>query len=217
MLSGGCIAANDDVVRYLTVWSCGLRRGSDSMRQAGKWALIAAIGLVPVSAHAAIYDFDFSTMDSLFSATGSITTADTPDAVGGYDILSISGTLSGPGGGTIALEPNPAQPFPTYTASFGYDNVYFPGAAALVDLTGILFTAGGYDYNLFSYGPTYYLSTDNPAGVYSPGEAIAFSDPIQSATVAPEPSTWAMMLIGLAGLALAARRRARGRRIAARA
>lgn len=184
------------------------------MRQAGKWALIAALGFAPAGAHAAIYDFDFSTTDSLFTATGSITTADTLDAVGGYDILSISGTLSGPGGGTIALEPNPSQPFPTYTANFGYDNVYFPGAAEEVDLTGILFSAGGYDYNLYAYGSSYYLLSDNPAGVSSPGEAITFSDPIQSATAAPEPSTWAMMLIGLAGLGLAARRQARGRKVA---
>jgi len=183
------------------------------MRQAGKWALIAALGLVPAGANAAVYEFDFSTTDSLFTATGSITTADTPDTLGGYDILSMSGTLSGPGGGTIALQPNPAQPFPTYTGSFGYDNVYFPGAAQEVDLTGILFSAGGYDYNLFSYGSTYYLSTDNPAGVYSPGEAIAFSDPIETAAVAPEPSTWAMMLLGFAGLGFAACRQARKRRM----
>jgi hypothetical protein len=28
------------------------------------------------------------------------------DAVGGFDVLSISGTISGPGGGAIALAPN---------------------------------------------------------------------------------------------------------------
>lgn len=184
------------------------------MRQARNWALIAVVAFVPAGAHAAVYDFDFSTMDSLFTATGSITTTDTPDAVGGYDILSISGTLSGPGGGTIALEPNPAQPFPTYTASFGYDNVYFPGATQLVDQTGILFSAGSYDYNLFSYGGTYYLSTDNPAGVYLPGQAITFSDPIETAAAAPEPSTWAMMLLGFAGLVLAAQRQVRRRKVA---
>ena len=70
-----------------------------------KWALITAVGLVSASANATIYDFDFSTADLLFTAAGSITTADLLDAVGGYDVLSMSGTLSGPGGGTIALEP----------------------------------------------------------------------------------------------------------------
>jgi PEP-CTERM motif len=185
------------------------------MRKAAlKWALIAAAGLVSAGTNAATYDFDFSTADSLFTATGSITTANTVDPVGGYDVLSMSGTLSGPGGGTIALVLNPSQPFPTYTANFGYDNVYFPSAAEEVDLTGILFSAGGYDYNLYSYGSTYYLSSDNPAGDYVLGEPITFRDPIQTAANAPEPSTWAMMLLGFVGLGLAARRQARRRKTA---
>ena len=83
------------------------------MRKALKWALIAAAGILPVGAHAATYSFDFSTTDSVFAVTATITTADTLDAVGGYDILSMSGTISGPGGGAIALEPNPSSPFPT--------------------------------------------------------------------------------------------------------
>jgi PEP-CTERM motif len=181
------------------------------MRETVKWALVAAVGLAPVGANAATYSFDFSTMDSLFTVTGSITTADTLDAPGGYDVLSLSGTISGPGGGAIALIPNPLQPFQNVTPTFIYDNVYFPGAGPQVDLDGILFSAGGYEYNLFSTGPTtYYLSSTNPAGVYDPGQPVTFGDPVQTAaaTSAPEPSTWALMLIGFAGLCLAAIRKA---------
>lgn len=189
------------------------------MKKAVKWAFVAALGLGPVGANAATYDFDFSTTNSLFSATGAITTADTLDAIGGYDVMAISGTIFGPGfgptGGGIALAPNPSQPFPVNTLIYQYDNVYFPGGPAPFDANGILFTAGGYDYNLYSDGLTDYLSTDNPAGVYFPGEAIAFSDPIQDLVMsAPEPSTWALILLGFAALGLAARRKARRREAA---
>jgi hypothetical protein len=192
------------------------------MRKAVKWAVVAALGLVPVGASAATYNFDFSTTDSVFAVTGAITTADTLDAIGGYDVLSISGTIFGPGfgpaGGTIALEPNSSQHFYDYALLFQYDNVYFPSAPTSVDGNGLLFSAGGYDYNLYSDGPTYYLSTDNPAGVYNPGEVGVFSDPIEteSVTSAPEPSTWALMLLGFVGLGLAARRQARRRETALR-
>jgi hypothetical protein len=181
------------------------------MRTALKWALIAAVGFAPAGAHATTYKFDFSTTDSVFAVTGAITTANTLDAVGGYDVLSFSGTITGPGGGTIALVPNPSQPFPKSIGTFLYDNVFFSGAAPNVDNAGILFHAAGYDYNLYSTGPaTYYLSSNNPAGVYDPGEAVRFGGDLgRIATGAPEPSTWALMLLGFAGLCLAARRKAR--------
>lgn len=186
------------------------------MKKAVKWAFIAALGLGPVGANATTYGFDFSTTDSLFSATGAITTADTLDAIGGYDVLSISGTIFGPGlgptGAAIALAANPSQPYPANNPIYQYDNVYYPGGPAPFDANGLLFTAGGYDYNLYSVGLTAYLSTDNPAGVYFPGAQIAFSDPVQgSVTSAPEPSTWTLILLGFAGLGLAARRKTRGR------
>ena len=77
---------------------------------------------------------------------------------------------------------------------------------------GILFSAGGYDYNLYSYGTTTYLSSNNPAGVYIPGQTVSFGEPVHAdfATSAPEPSTWALMLLGFAGLAAAGWRKSRG-------
>lgn len=182
------------------------------MRQAAlKWALIAASALIPVGADAATYSLDFSTLDSMFTVAATITTADTLDAVGGYDVLSISGTLFGLSGGAISLVTNPAPPNPAATEYFGYDNVYFPGGARKVDAYGILFAAGDYNYNLYSTGPAaYFLSSTNPAGGYVPGEAVTFGDPAaQSVVAAPEPSTWLLTLLGFAGLALAAGRKAR--------
>jgi hypothetical protein len=183
-----------------------------------KWALAAALGFVPVGAHAATYSFDFSTTDSTSAVTGSITTADTLDAAGGYDVLSISATIFGsgfgPAGGAIALEPNPSQPSPASIPFFAYDNVYFPGASTPVDPYGLLFSAGGYNYNLYLNGLTAYLSTDNPAGGYNPGSEVVFGDPglrADAVANAPEPSTWALMLLGFAGLGLVVRRQARAR------
>jgi hypothetical protein len=181
------------------------------MKKALKWALIAAAGIIPVGANAATYSFDFSTTDSVFAVTGTITTSDTVDAVGGYDVLSISGTMSGQGGGAISLVSNPSQPYPEYSELFLYDNVYFPAGPAPVDEHGILFSAGGYDYNLFSYGTTTQLSSSNPAGSYIPGQTVAFGERLAAATSAPEPSTWALMLLGFAGLCVAGWRRARRR------
>jgi hypothetical protein len=120
------------------------------MKKVLKGALIAAAGIIPVGANAATYNFDFSTTDAVFAVTGTITTADTTDAVGGYDVLSISGTLSGPSGGAIALDSNPSQPSPEYGYLFMYNNVYFPTGRTRVDENGILFSASGYDYNLYS-------------------------------------------------------------------
>lgn len=176
-----------------------------------KWALISAGALLPVGADAATYSFDFSTTDAVFTVAATLTTADTLNTVGGYDVLSISGALSGPGGGAISLVANPVQPNPGMTTYFMYDNVYFPGGAPQVDEYGILFAAGDYNYELYSTGSAaYYLSSTNPAGGYVPGETVSFGDPATSATAAPEPSTWVLMLLGFAGLALAAGRKACG-------
>jgi hypothetical protein len=187
-----------------------------------KWALIAVLGLVPVGASAATYSFNFSTTDSVFTVAGTLTTANTVDAVGGYDVLSMSGTITGPDGGAISLVNNPAQPLFYDDLTWVYDNVLFPSAAPHIDFNGILFSSGAYDYNFYSTGPTtYYLSSNNPAGSFSLGELVTFGPALPTtgvalnfATGAPETSTWAMMLLGFVGLGLAGYRRARTDRLA---
>jgi hypothetical protein len=184
-----------------------------------KWALVAVLGLVPVGASAATYRFDFSTTDSVFTVAGTLTTADTLDAAGGYDVLSVTGTITGPGGGAITLVSNPSQPSSYDNSVWVYDNVLFPHTAARVDDNGILFSAGAYDYNIYSTGPrTYYISSDNPAGNFDLGELLTFGPPQVgagdgpmnfAASAAPESSTWAMMLLGFTGLGFASYRRAR--------
>jgi PEP-CTERM motif len=188
-----------------------------------KWALIAVLGLVPVGASAATYSFNFSTTDPVFTVAGTFTTANTLDAVGGYDVLSMSGTITGPDGGAISLVGNPSQPLFYDDLTWVYDNVLFPNAAPHVDFNGILFSSGTYDYNFYSTGPTtYYLSSNNPAGNFNLGQLVTFGPPLpvagdaplNFAASAPEPSTWAMMLLGFIGLGFAGYRRARTDRLA---
>ena len=108
----------------LTVRSCDYGCVG-SMRKAVKWALVAAVGFVPVGANAATYDFDFSTTDSLFTVTSAITTADTLNAVGGYDVLSVSGTISVRAAGRSHWSPTPRSPFPTIPYSFNMTTYIF--------------------------------------------------------------------------------------------
>jgi hypothetical protein len=155
-------------------------------------------------ARAETYAFDVSTAN--FVITGDLATSNSLDAVGGYDVTSISGTVVGSGGAAISgLITNPNQPNP-YTGGAGpwiYDNVLFPTLNPVVDNPGILFSAGAYEYNAYSVGTTYYLSTNNPAGNYNPGETFVSG----SISAVPEPATWAMMLLGFAGLGFAGYRR----------
>jgi hypothetical protein len=167
------------------------------------------------AAKATLINFDFETTSgNPFSIIGQLTIANVLDAAGGFDVLGISGTVFGAGGAAISsLVNNPNQPFQA-TSSDGlwfFDNVGFSGSPHF-DNNGILFTAGGYSYNIYSPnalgGPEnvitgYFLSSNNPSGNYIPGQEGTLV-----ASNAPELSTWAMMLIGFAGVGFVAYRRA---------
>jgi hypothetical protein len=102
--------------------------------------------------------------------------------------------LGGGGSNVVAFNPNGA----TWTAvSNGF------GLGGTLDVTiPVFFTAGGHTIR-FNYGGIPQGLADEGWGV----NRITVEGPV--AALVPEPSTWGMMLIGFAGLALTARRKAR--------
>ena len=165
-------------------------------------ALVTAALAVAAPANAASYSYDF--VGTGYEVTGLVTATDLLNAVGGYDILGITGTVSGLGGGAISgLVANPIQPNPTTDYGFIYDNVGFLTTPHL-NTNGVLFqTADGAkwnlwgisanDYELYSYG------TDTRSGIEVHG--------MLTVTAVPEPETYAMMLAGLGLVGFMARRR----------
>jgi hypothetical protein len=162
------------------------------------------------AANATVYNFTFNSSSESIIGQLTVDTADN-------EVTNITGTLSGAVNDTInGFIANPS--FPNFVSlpdgAFIYDNVFYPGQDSLVDQFGVVFTTagnpGGY-WNLWSGAPgDYSLDESNLAGDYP----IAISGGNLDPTPVPEPSTWVMMLIGLAGLGVAAYRRGRKNRLA---
>ena len=170
-------------------------------------AVILATGS---AANATVYNFKFTSPSE--SVIGQLT-VDTSD----NEVTNITGTLSGTVNDTISgiitdlSFPNPVS---LADGAFIYDNVFYPGQASLVDQYGVVFTTagnpGGY-WNLWSGAPgDYSLYELNAAGDYP----VAIDGGSMDPAAVPEPSTWAMMLMGLAGVGFAAYRRGRKDRLA---
>jgi hypothetical protein len=167
--------------------------------------LLTAIVMASLSfnAQAGIYNFDFNASNNSYEVSGTFGTADVLNSVGGYDILSITGSVIGAGGGLIdSLVINPLQPIHTTCCIANgyfiiYDNNLFPTSNAYLDWFGVTFTAGGNTWNLFGNNPT---SSDY--GLFSSTEVngAPLVNSIQGAMVVapvPEPATYAMLLAGL--------------------
>ena len=153
--------------------------------------------------------------------------ADTLNAVGGYDVLAVSGDVDGDA--VTGLIANPIQPFPSYSADgmFIFDNVVWNSAPNLSG-PGLFFAgASGDEYNLFSDNASTYELYRARSGVgylaNSVGSVVAYALPPQHSPLGgggldvgavggavPEPATWAVMILGfgLAGSALRRRREA---------
>lgn len=158
-------------------------------------------------AKANTYDVTFT--GSNFDLSAVITTSNTLDALGGYDIMAIAGSVTGLTSGTTSgsitgLISNPGQPYQGtyYAGSYGwnYDNVLFPTSVPF-DNNGVLFSFGtDIIANLYSVGSLFYLSVDNPTSLFDPGDlgTLSVSDP----PATPLPATLPLFATGLAAMGL---------------
>jgi len=165
-------------------------------------AFVAAVSTG--SARAATFNFLYSDGASTF-ASGSLTTSDTKNANGSFDITSIAGT--GNGQAITGL-------FTGQGTGFTYDNYLFITAAdPLAGSRGPAFSTALTTYNVFEAQLSGFGGTAaNPDALFNSATGVIqygrFSL-TSAASAVPEPTTWAMMLIGFGMVAGAARYRRR--------
>ena len=139
------------------------------------------------NAHA--FNFNFTSFDGSFTVTGQLSTASPLDAVGGYDVTGIAGSVVGPNGGVISSlinNPSPSAESISPDGVFIYDNVLLANSSPSLDYGGILFTSNNLEYNIFYQNGGYQLiETLSPHGTAYSGQggsftisAIPASDPI---------------------------------------
>jgi hypothetical protein len=139
------------------------------------------------NAHA--FNFNFTSFDGTFTVTGQLSTANSLDAVGGYNVTGIAGSVVGPNGGTISSlinNPNPSAESISPDGVFIYDNVLLANSSTLLDYGGVLFTSNNLEYNIFYQNGNYQLiETLNPHGTAYSGQdgsftisAVPANDPI---------------------------------------
>jgi hypothetical protein len=167
-------------------------------------------------AKAGIFNIEFDQTGGGYHLLATITTVNTAGPSGGYDIIYITGNVTGAGpagaidglfGGNPGVASNsPASPN-TPAGQFIYDNLFFLTPPPLSN-PGVLFTIGGYAWNLFSTAPTgpgnYTLDGTNPNS-YNP--SVTGDLVVTTIAGVPEASTWAMMILGFFGVGFMAYRR----------
>jgi hypothetical protein len=166
------------------------------------WMIAGLLPLAAACAPASAKVFDWSltgTSPDLggvsFPGSGTIT-ATLTSSPGVWDIDTITGTVNG-----SAI---------TGTSTFqGADNELFTNGFAFVSTVGVSFeTAAGQSINIFSFDGQMTPPTGNAYGELTSNPS-AFGVGHFTLTAAPEASTWAMMVIGFAGLGMAGYRASR--------
>lgn len=137
------------------------------------------------------------------SGSITVTTSNTLNGVGGYDITGVTGVFDG--AAVTGLLNNPNQPNFSSNGAFTWDNVLFPGAAQVFDRFGIAFATSVDTINIYDAvadggnpppGTPYGLITLQTGGPTFGSMTIA---------AVPEPASWAMMLAGFGVVGFAMR------------
>jgi hypothetical protein len=181
-------------------------------------AVGALLASQPRTGNAATYSITGS--EDGFSVDLNITTSNTLDANGGYDITGLTGTIQSFGAVTLWINPN--QP-DLYTIPHsdpntghqsggadlnGEDNVWYPTAPYL--LNGVGFQTTGYAFGknfagaLWGTGPGFYGfwigDGSNVAGEGIDVAGYGGEGDALTVTATPLPSTWSMLIAGFVGL-----------------
>jgi hypothetical protein len=163
-------------------------------------AALAVVASAPASA--AAFDFTFDTTSTAFGGPdqtirGTFTTLDTPVDRFGFDGLAITGISGTINGTAISGLYDSAGPY-----------YYLTSGPTFLDGSGVRFNAGAAQNIAFFHqdgvaSDTYRVNGNGTISAFGP----ATSSSATLVTAAPEPGTWAMMLVGFGGTGFAIRRR----------
>lgn len=147
--------------------------------------VVVAFSVSP--ANATLFDFSYSTV-----AGGTLTSSgsgefDTTPTGPNFLVNSATGTVDG-----FAISLIPVNGFA------GNDNtIYTPGA--FLSFAGLSFTTGATNYNLYGDNGTFVLG-NAICTACSGGNETKVNLTITEVAAVPEPSTWAMLILGFAGI-----------------
>jgi len=182
-------------------------------------ATVLFVGALVSNAEASVFEISYASSNVTMNVfANAVLDANGTD----YDITGVSGTVQSGGntysiGGLLGLAGTVGNV--QISDVFAFDNVLTNvGGSLQLNGNGLAFTAGSsnYVYNLFTdsfYGLNNALLTTDPAA----GPFASTEETLGVATIAavPEPSTWAMMILGFLGLGfIGYRRQARAPRFA---
>lgn len=131
-----------------------------------------------------------------------ISASDTLNAVGGYDILSVSGNVDGDLITGLELNLNQPNESNSIDHQWFFNNVLYM-ANPFLNTDGFVFhTLSGKSGNLWGNSPDNYT-----LGTWTPVAGFAISTGNASIAAVPEPASWALMLGGFGLIGSAMRRR----------